>query len=247
MKVENISIVLVEPQGPMNIGSVCRAMMNLGFSELCLVNPCRKYKSGEARRMALKADTYLYNARVVETLAEALADCHYSFGTTRRFGKYRDDFLLPDAAAGKVLSLPDDARVALVFGREDRGLHTDELNLCQHFITIPTVEEYPSMNLAQAASLCMYEIRKLISKGDVPGVEPTLPAEGGEIEQMFRHMRQTLLDIDYLDPFNPDHILRAFRRIFGRAVLSDRDVRILHGLWSRIDWIESERKKNLPE
>lgn len=243
MNVENISIVLVEPQGPLNIGSVCRAMMNFGFSNLRLVNPSADHLSGDARRMALKAEVFLDNARVFQSLGEALEDCHIAMGTTRRFGKYRDDFLLPDAAAEHVMSLPESGRVALVFGREDRGLHTDELDLCQHFITIPTDEKYASMNLAQAVSLCMYEIRKIVAAGNVSGVESKEPARHEEVEQMFQHMRKTLLEIDYLDPLNPDHILRTFRRIFGRAGLDEREVRILQGLWSRIDWVEGERKK----
>lgn len=247
MNIDNVYIVLVEPQGPLNIGSVCRAMMNFGFSNLRLVNPCRDYKNGDAKRMALKAVKYIYEAEKFLTLDEALADCHYAFGTTRRFGKYRDDFLLPETAAEKVVSMPDENKIALVFGREDCGLHTSELDLCQHFITIPTSEDYPSMNLAQAVSLCMYEIRKIADSDNISGIEDFSPAPGKEVEQMFIHMRKTLLDIEYLDASNPDHILRTFRRIFGRAALNERDVRVLQGLWSRIDWIEGERLKQSKE
>ncbi len=244
MNIDNVYIVLVEPQGPLNIGSVCRAMMNFGFSKLRLVNPCQDYKSGDAKRMSLKAVKYIYEAEKFATLEEALADCNYAVGTTRRFGKYREDFFLPDTAAEKVISMPDENKIALVFGREDCGLHTSELDLCQHFITIPTSDEYPSMNLAQAVTLCMYEINKLLERDKIASIEEFSPAPGKEVEQMFSHMRQTLLDIEYLDDSNPDHILRTFRRIFGRSMLNERDVRILHGLWSRIDWIESERKKD---
>ena len=247
MNIDNVYIVLVEPQGPLNIGSVCRAMMNFGFSKLRLVNPCTEYKSGDAKRMALKAVKYIYEAEKFTTLEEALADCHYSFGTTRRFGKYRDDFLLPESAAKQAVSMPDDVNIALVFGREDCGLHTSELDLCQHFITIPTSDEYPSMNLAQAVSLCMYEIRKIVASDVISEIEGLVPAKGSEVEQMFQHMRKTLIDIDFLVESNPDHILRSFRRIFGRAGLNERDVKILHGLFGRIDWVEGERRKHLPD
>lgn len=245
MNIDNVYIVLVEPQGPLNIGSVCRAMMNFGFSKLRLVNPCRDYKSGDAKRMALKAVKYIYEAEKFLTLEEALADCNYSFGTTRRFGKYRDDFLLPETAAKKVVSMPDEGKIAFVFGREDCGLHTSELDLCQNFITIPTSDNYPSMNLAQAVTLCMYEISKIVDADKISQIEGLIPSPNQDVEQMFSHMRQTLLDIEYLDDSNPDHILRTFRRIFGRATLNERDVRVLQGLWSRIDWIEGERKKQL--
>ncbi len=243
MNIDNVYIILVEPQGPLNIGSVCRAMMNFGFSKLRLVNPCRGYKGGDAKRMALKAVKYIYEAEKFDSLEEALADCNYSFGTTRRFGKYRDDFLLPESAAKKAVSMPEDAKIALVFGREDCGLHTSELELCQYFLTIPTSDDYPSMNLAQAASLCMYEIRKITDADNISEIEGLVPAPASDLEQMLQHMRKTLLDIDFLDESNPDHILRSFRRIFGRAGLNEREVRILQGLWSKIDWVESERRK----
>lgn len=229
----------------MNIGSVCRAMMNFGFSDLKLVNPCKDYLDLDAKKMALKAETILNSAMVFNSLGDALADTHLAMGTTRRFGKYRDAFLLPEQAPGHIFSMGERTNAALVFGREDRGLHTDELSLCQMFITIPTDSAYPSMNLAQAVSLCLYEISKAYGKNPIHAGSPYEPAHHRDIEQMFAHMRKTLLEVEYLDPLNPDHILRTFRRLFGRAGLSDRDVRILQGLWSRIDWIESERKKKL--
>lgn len=242
---KNLCIILVEPQGPINIGSVCRVMMNFGVSELRMVNPCKAYQNLDARRMALKAETLLKNAAVFESLESALKDCHMAIGTTRRFGKYRNDFLLPDQAAERLSNLAPDVKPALVFGREDRGLHTDELDFCQFFLTIPTSKAYPSMNLAQSVAVCLYEVRKAMRGEFNPTRRVDDPATGEDLERMFGHMRKTLLEIEYLDPLNPDHILRTFRRIFGRAGLNERDVRILQGLWSRIDWIEGERRKGL--
>ncbi len=242
----NINIVLVEPQGPLNVGSVCRAMMNFGFSNLRLVNPCSAYGSLDARRMALAAESILNDAQVFATLEAALADCHLAFGTTRRFGKYREDCINPEQMAAQALSQSAAARIALVFGREDRGLHTSELDLCQRFVTIPTDDAYPSMNLSHAVALLLYEIRKHAIRGqsgDPTDVTTAATAAAAQVENMFQHMRRTLVAVDYLDHQNPDHILRAFRRLFGRTGLSDREVRILQGLWSRIDWIEAERRK----
>jgi tRNA/rRNA methyltransferase len=243
IQMDNVAIVLVEPQGPLNVGSVCRVMMNFGFSKLRLVNPCCDYRSLDARRMALAAESVLNDALVFPTLEKALADCHLAFGTTRRFGKYRQDFLTPGQSAARVRSQSPENRVAFVFGREDRGLHTSELDLCQFFVTIPTHDAYPSMNLSHAVALVLYEISK--ETGDcsngLSGEDP--PARAKDVENMFQHMRQTLLDVEYLDHQNPDHILRAFRRLFGRNSLSEREVRILQGLWSRIDWIEGQRRK----
>ncbi len=243
MTLDNVSVVLVGPQGPLNIGSVCRAMMNFGFSDLRLVNPEANHLGDEARRMAVKAGGLLDKATVYTDLGEALADCHLVLGTTRRFGKYREEFLHPDEAARQLLPMTEKGRVALMFGREDMGLLTSELDHCHRFVTIPTCDALPSMNLAQAVSLCLYETAKLFgeSLGKTPGRKRQ--ADGNVLEAMFTHMKRTLVDIEFLDPANPDHILRSFRRIFGRAGLNDREVRILHGLWSRIDWVEADRKK----
>jgi tRNA/rRNA methyltransferase len=230
-----VSVVLVEPQGPLNIGSVCRVMMNFGFADLRLVNPRADHLGKEARDMAVSAKDMLSRARVFDSLSHALADCTLCLGTTRRFGKYRCDFLGPHEIAPL---LAGQQRTALVFGREDDGLTTAELDLCHHFISIATDPALPSLNLAQAAAICLYEL----SRGRYPrqtGAAGCERADSRALESMYRHMRATLLAAGYLDPQNPDHILRTYRRIFGRAGLDQREVRILQGLWSRIDWLNS--------
>ncbi|WP_316348584.1 RNA methyltransferase [Desulfuromonas acetoxidans] len=241
-----LAIVLVEPQGPLNIGSVCRAMGNFGFSDLRLVNPQTDHLRQEARQMAVKAGYILESATIYSSLEEALHGCQYAFGTTRRFGRYRDrdDFLYPDAAAQMIAGFDHDTHTALVFGREDCGLLNEELDLCQRFLTIPTCDAMPSMNLAQSVSLCLYEVSKqgLEARGEL--LKPNL-AEIDQTESMLQHMKETLTRIDYLDPQNPDHILRSFRRLFGKNGLTDRDVRILRGLWSRIDRVQLELEKRI--
>lgn len=241
MSSSHLCVVLVEPQGPLNVGSVCRAMMNFGFSDLRLVNPVADHLCDDARRMAVKASGILENARLFPDLGSALADCTLALGTTRRFGKYREDFLHPDDAAREFLPVAGQGRVAWVFGREDKGLETAELDLCQRFVTIPTDDACPSMNLAQSVSICLYETARARAAiaGRTAGRKHTSSLQ--TLEGMFQHMRSALTDIGFLDPQNPDHILRSFRRIFGRAGLNDREVRILRGLWSRLDWLNSQR------
>ncbi len=243
MKNDSLSVVLVAPQGPLNVGSTCRTMMNFGFSDLRLVNPCKEYQSLEARKMALSAQPMLKKAKVFGSLEDALADCHLAFGTTRRFGKYRNNFFTPDVAGKKIAGLDDSVRCALVLGREDNGLSTEELSLCQHFITIPTEDAFASMNLSHALTLFLYEIVKGMKSDHQRPVAQGQPATMEASEQMYAHMRKTLCAIEYLDPQNPDHLLRTFRRIFSRASLGERDVNIIRGLMSRIDWINEHRKK----
>ncbi|MBI5557946.1 MAG: RNA methyltransferase [Deltaproteobacteria bacterium] len=238
-----VSVVLVEPQGALNIGSICRVMMNFGFTDLRLVKPRADHLSKQARDMAVNARDLLKKAMMFPTLAEALADCSLCLGATRRSGKYRQEFLEPHETRAMVAKNNAKGKTALVFGREDDGLTTAELGLCQFFVTIATDAALPSLNLAQAVAICLYEI----SKGQRPSREIPPPgvdrAESMAVEVMYEHMRRTLTEADYLDPQNPDHILHTFRRIFGRTGLDEREVRILHGLWSRIDWLNGRIKK----
>lgn len=242
MLLDQLSIVLVAPSGALNIGSTARAMANFGVSSLRLVAPQTDHLQDAARKMAVKATPILEQATLHDQLAEALADCHFALGTTRRFGKYRENLLHPDEAARTLLPLLDKGRVALVFGREDRGLKTEELDLCQRLITIPTSEQLPSMNLAQSVAVCLYEIARTRGAGAIAGGQRRL-AGVVQLEDLFTHMRGTFQTIDYLDRQNPEHILRAFRRFLGRAALDPREVRILRGLLSQIDWVESERRR----
>jgi tRNA/rRNA methyltransferase len=247
MNFENLTVVLVKPQGPLNIGSVCRSMMNFGFSRLRLVDPCAEYKSLEAKKMALGAFSILEQAELFDDLSAALHDIHIAFGTTRRFGKYRKNFCTPSTAATQINALDDQTRSALVMGTEDSGLETKDLELCQHFITIPTHRDYPSMNLSHSLSILVYEIAMASEAGKrFHDPIPQKLAPGKEVEHMFGHMRKTLQDIDFLDHQNPDHILRTFRRLFGSAGLTPRDIKIIRGLMSRIDWTEGQRRKHSP-
>ena len=246
MKLKNASIILVEPQGPINIGSCCRVMKNFGFNDLRLVNPCQGYKSKDARKMALNAQDMLETATLFKTLKSALEDCNIAFGTTRRSGKYRSDFITPDITAKKIQSYDNNTKIALVFGREDSGLTTDELKTCQKFVTIPTDDAFASMNLSHAIGILLYEINNANKatnhlETSKPQQVQTL-ATGKELERMYAHMRETLIKIEYLDPQNPDHLLKSYRKIFGKAELTSRDVRIIRGLVSKIDWIESQRR-----
>ena len=243
---DNLYIILVRPQGPINIGAVCRAMMNFGFTRLRLVSPCEDYMNLQAKKMALSAFSVLEKAEIFPNLKAALHDIHTAYGTTRRFGKYRKNFLTPATAGEQIAGGDPEIRSALVMGPEDTGLETRDLDLCQQFITIPTHDIYPSMNLSHSLSVLLYEVAVHSDLGK-RFYDPKIkdPATGQEMESMFGHMRQTLLDIDYLDPQNPDHLLRTFRRIFGNAGLSSRDVRIIRGLMSRIDWTEADRRKHL--
>lgn len=236
---ENISIILVEPQSPGNVGMVCRAMKNMGLFRLKLVNPCQ-IDHPEALMFAVSARDLLEKAEIYADLASALADTPLSVATTRRHGKYRQEIFSPREIVAKLSTDAGSNRAALVFGREDSGLTTAEVALCRWQATITTSEEYGSLNLAQAVLLFCYEI----FSGTRPAAEQAVRelAPGEALETMYAQMERTLLRIGFLNPENPAHIMMTLRRILARAELDPREVAVMRGMMSQIDWAADEFK-----
>jgi tRNA/rRNA methyltransferase len=230
---ENLRVVLVEPRGSGNIGSVARAMKNMGLEDLAIVGMART-QSFWARAMAVHAREILANVKRFQSLREAIADCGLVVGTTCRPGLYRSHSRSPREVASQVVAAAQNMKTALVFGPEDHGLSNRDLRHCQWLVTIPTHKDYPSLNVAQAVVICLYEIF-LAATGEV--AREAIPRASAErVEQLFDRMRRSLLKIGFLDPQNPDHLLLALRRLFGRAGLEERDARILSGLFRQIEW-----------
>lgn len=236
--VDNISIVMVEPQSPGNIGMACRAMKNMGLSRLRLVKGCDRFHP-ESLKFAVSAKDLLEQAEVYDDLPSALADCTLTVGTTRRHGKYRQEILSPPEVSTllKAHATPG-CQAAIVFGREDSGLTTDELSLCRWHATIPSAAEYGSLNLSQAVLIFCYELGKA---ADSPGggrIEQL--ATSADIELLFAQMDSCLQKIGFLNEQNPGHIMRSLRRIFFRSELDNREVAILRGMLTQIDWASSD-------
>ncbi|MEG3991346.1 RNA methyltransferase [Microcoleus sp. S28C3] len=150
-----IRIVLVEPAGPLNVGSVARVMKNMGLHQLILVNPQCDYLGEEARLMAVRAADILETAKVVDSLPAALVGCVRAIATTGD-----DSRSLPTQLEQPADALPWllEAPSALIFGREDCGLTNAELNRAQRLIRIPSSDAYTSLNLAQAVAISCYEL-----------------------------------------------------------------------------------------
>lgn len=239
----HIRIVLVSPQGALNIGSVSRVMMNFGFDDLRLVSPRVDHLSKQATDMAVSAkDSILKGAIVHDSLQDALQGCHIVIGTSTRQGKYRKEFMLPEELSDKSSKVKMGEKMALVFGPEDHGLSTADLDLCHNFIKIRTAEELHSLNLAQAVTICLYELAKDSTACWDEGERQRATFE--EFDGMLEHMKKSFAELDYLNPQNPDHIIHTYRRLFSRADLDSREVIILHGLWSRIEYLSGNIGKS---
>ncbi len=232
---ENIRIVLVGTLYSGNVGSVCRAMANMGVRDLVLAEPqlCDNWE--DAAKMAVHAADILEARRETATLAEAVADCAFVAGTTARGGLYRQHVKTPRELAPELLRLAANGKVALVFGREDKGLSNDEIGLCTHLIRIPVHPDYTSLNLSQAVLLCCYELYGSLGTYEPP-LEKSLPAVAVHKQKLTAMWREMLLLIGFMKEDKADHMMQGVQRIFSRGVYSEDDVAIMMGVARQADW-----------
>ena len=245
MDAARVRFVLVEPRGAGNVGAAARALKNLGFSRLDLVAPRCDPLGDEARRMAVDARDVLERARRHPTLDEALAGAGTVVGTSRRTGKHRRPHWRLGALADELARLAAAGELALVFGREDRGLTDAELDRCTHLVHLPAAADYPSYNLAQAVLLAAYELRSIEeSSSDAGALEP--PASQEEREAMYRHLQSALRAIGFLSRDTTEVIMRRLRRAFGRASLTHDEVRMLRGVARQTLWVARQAGLSAP-
>ncbi|MEO8365812.1 MAG: RNA methyltransferase [Pseudoxanthomonas sp.] len=229
-----IRIILVGTQHPGNIGAAARALKTMGLSRLVLVAP-EQYPADEAFRRAAGADDLLAAARVVATLAEAVADCRFVLGCTARSRRVALQELDPRAAALRVVDLAAADQVALVFGRERTGLSNEELQLCHASVHIQANPEYSSLNLAAAVQVLTYELRvALLAIGGQSSARSEArheeAASHAQMEGFFAQLGETLDDIDFHKGRAPDSAMRKLRRLFMRADLNEQEVRLMRGI-----------------
>jgi tRNA (cytidine32/uridine32-2'-O)-methyltransferase len=227
-----IRFVLVRTSHPGNIGAAARAIRTMGFQRLALVAP-QRFPHAEAVAMAAGAVAELDSAVVTPTLIEAVADCTLVLGCTARKRVVQLEEQSPREAATRALAASAYGEVAIVFGNERTGLENDELMSCHAAVHIPSVDDFSSLNLAQAVQLLAYELR-LAVLAQLPAAfqekhEPLATVD--ELEHLFGHLAQTLDDIDFHKGRSPVTIMKRLRRLFLRTGLEQREVRILRGIF----------------
>ncbi|MDC0598401.1 tRNA (cytosine(32)/uridine(32)-2'-O)-methyltransferase TrmJ [Gammaproteobacteria bacterium] len=237
MDLSNIRIVLVNTSHPGNIGAAARAMKNMGLSKLFLVAP-RDFPSGVAIGRAASALDILDNAVVSETLEQAIADCSLVIGTSARSRRIPWPMVNPDECGQKLTREAQHSQVALVFGREDRGLSNEELQLCHYHVQIPANDDYSSLNLAAAVMVLCYEIRKafladnagsLVEKSEEEDWDREF-ATVEELESFLKHLETLMIRLDFHDPDNPRHLMPRLRRLYSRIRPDKMEINILHGI-----------------
>lgn len=216
---DNVVVVLDSPQNVVNIAGVVRAMKNMGLGRLRLVQP-DEFDPWRIEGIAHRSEDVVASAEIHDTLFEAVRDCVYVLGTTARARTAHRNYCRPRDAALRIAARAADGRVALVFGREDRGLTNDALDRCDAVIVIPTDPDYSSMNLAQACLLIAYELF-LAAEGEEPslpeGKRATAPANREEIEGMLSALADGLERIEFFKARASDSVMRTFRTLLSRA------------------------------
>ena len=228
-----LRIVLVEPREAGNVGAVARAMKNFGLNDLWIVgeHPQLLPVSGW---WASGADDLLESAHFVPSLADALADAHLTVATTSMRGRTSPVTFTARTLAERVASMEEEQLVALVFGREDRGLTTEELALCQFTAAIPTNDAFPTMNLAQSLCVFAYELSGTAAKSEASD-ERDLP-DTATVERIHERAKELLLRVGFLHENNPDRIYADLRAIVARASLDVREAAIALGIIRQIEW-----------
>jgi TrmH family RNA methyltransferase len=226
----NIRIVLVEPSHPGNIGAVARAMKNMALEDLVLVQP-KQFPHSEATARASGADDILDRARVVGSVAEAIAGCGFVAATTSRD---RDqNFRIADVrdAAERIVAEARRAPAAVLFGAERTGLTNEHLEAAHVLVRIPGNEAYLSLNLAMAVQIVAYEIFRARGVKVVPLATDVPLATPEEMDRLYVHLAQVMDEVDFRDRTQSGtHLMARIRRFLQRAELDQNEANILRGL-----------------
>jgi len=228
--------VLVEPRSGGNVGAAARALKNLAFHRIVLVDPSCDPQGTEAQRMAVDARDVLEAAERVRGLDAALSGAQLVCGMTARTGKHRQPHLPVQELAEQLCGRATIDELAVVFGREDRGLTDIELDRCTHLVYLPASVDYSSYNLAQAVLLVAWELRRSAARPAVRDAAGSA-APHGEREQMYAHLERALRRIGFLNRDGAEVVMRRVRRLLGRAEATREEVKLLRGVARQVSWV----------
>ncbi len=247
---DNVYFVLVEPKEPGNVGASARAIKNMGFKNLCVVKPPDSLTEGEGRWFARNAHDVLSSAQIYGTLADAVADKSVVVGTTRRKGKRRGLIMPADEGASRLYRMAAANKVAVLFGREARGLFNEEVEECGFMLSIPSSKAQPSLNLSHAVLIIAYELFLAEYRGPgtesgrgpyivCPDSQPSPPLSGhGEITDLYERISHSLELLEYIprgDRNIRKKIMANLKHFIGRAGLTEWELKMLYGLCHQIE------------
>jgi len=239
-------VVLVEPAGPINVGSVARLCANFEVQELRLVSPVCDPLDPEACRMAVHGLELLRTARRCTSLLEAVADCRRVVASCGRLDHGSIPLHGPEDALSWLLtskqSQNDDQPIAVVFGREDRGLTNDELRLCQRVLTLHSAISYPSLNLSHAVAVVLHELARLQTLPEQDGAQEPDPAPPRQLDHFLEDASGLLLDVGFLLPHTAAARMNKVRDLLQRASIQAGEVALIRGMVRQIRWALTTRR-----
>lgn len=259
----HVRIVMVNTTLPANIGSALRAMKTMGLSKLVLVAP-KTYPHPDIDALAAGATDLIEKIEIVDRLEDAIRDCHIVFGTSARSRTIPWPLLDARPAAQKSMQavMQQQQEIAVIFGREDRGLTNEELAMANYHVTIPVNHDYGVLNVAQAIQIICYEMRMatLDAIEKAPSTEAKMPVttdidmqwdeplvDHAHMEKFYPHLEKMLADIEFMDPKNPRLLPLRLRRLFGRIQLDRMEYHLLRGIFTRVQALNNGTwKKSKP-
>ena len=244
---QNIRIVLVETSHTGNMGSVARAMKTMGLTNLYLVNPLVKPDS-QAISLAAGASDVIGDAKIVDSLDEAIAGCSLVVGTSARSRSLPWPMLDARECGVKSVEESQQAPVALVFGRERVGLTNDELQKCHYHVAIQANPEYSSLNLAMAVQIIAYEVRMAWLQAQEQASPPPQYEESpyplvDDLERFYQHMEQMMLNSGFIREASPGQVMSKLRRLYTRARPERDELNILRGMLSSFEKRKNDKKE----
>jgi TrmH family RNA methyltransferase len=228
----NIRVALLNTSHPGNIGAAARAMKTMGLNDLWLLNPLH-FPDAEATARASGADDLLARAQVRQHLDDLLEDCRLVVGASTRTRSIPCPVLSPRVCAQLVREESEQGRVTVLFGCEQSGLSNAEIDRCHYLVRIPASPVYASLNLAAAVQVTAYELFVAHVTKDPDEGSCSLkhvPVSAGEMERFYEHLEAALVQLEFLDPANPRHLMRRLRRLYNRARPDQNEINILRGI-----------------
>ena len=241
----NLKVILVEPNGPLNVGSVARLCANFEVDELRIVSPKCDIFSLEAKKMALKGQKFLDNCKIFINLENAIFDCDLVLASCGRIDISKDSlFESSEDIFNWTISFEKINNLAIIFGREDSGLTNDELLLANKTFYIPTSKNNPSLNLSHAVAIALYELDKSSKKIFDQELEVFNLASSKQIHDSFLEIEELLLRVGYLLKHTSKAKIGKFKNYILRANTSMHEINVLRGIVHQIKWFLNNSKRN---
>ena len=238
MKINDICIILTHPDESRNIGSVCRAMANMGITDLRIVGKRKDYKDRQVRILAVHAADIWDNARFFDSITEAASDCTIAAGTTRRRGKKRKEWLVtPEEFASQAVRHPEGTKTAIVFGNERTGLTDEELTECTIGINIPSCPDFPSLNLSHAVQVMCYVMYRAL---ETPGTAGYTPVTLERLDATVTTIADDLQKIGFFKVTGRDEMQQFWQSVLSRAVLSEGEAAYIEKVFNKAAGLASK-------